>query len=333
MPSAFRAAGALNWSGPCDWCFDVSSYFFVGQALSNDTRKSQQEAVSIITEPLVESKRFFVQITERVPRLNRNMRAGNAALQKSPEIFNPVRVNRTLDVSFGMTYKVMDEAVLRQGRVRAVFVGIDRRSGQCGLFDNRPHIIAPIRWDRTNLDLTLSFLVAMEHAKNGLFAETASPALETGLAFVPMHIASLRADVSFIDFDSLTFTAHRFNRTALESKADTVPHVPSGLLGDSKCAVKFPRTDTVLGVGDEPERSKPFVQWNRAVLENGADLYRKLLLALKALPNTAGAQVARALCPAVAAFRLAIGPSKTSQKLYAKVFVREVNNSLLECFR
>ena len=65
---------------------------------------------------------------------------------------------------------------------------------------------------------------------------------------------------------------------ALHGKPDAVQHEPCGLLSDSQSAADFVGADSVLAVGKHPSSSKPLVQGDRAILENGSDLDRELAL-------------------------------------------------------
>src|SRR5262245_21507009 len=81
MPSsyAFRAAAVLGWIDPGAQCFLFPGYLFVGETSSNDASEREQEAVAVITKTLIETKRFFVEIAERVKRFNRHVRTLDAA--------------------------------------------------------------------------------------------------------------------------------------------------------------------------------------------------------------------------------------------------------------
>ena len=63
-----------------------------------------------------------------------------------------------------------------------------------------------------------------------------------------VHVASLAADVGFVHFDWSTFAAHLHQGTALHCQAESLKHEPCGLLGDTKGAVDFVRTNSVLAI-------------------------------------------------------------------------------------
>lgn len=77
----------------------LARYFGPSQALTNDLTDSQIKAVCILQQhpahitPIIEAKRLFVNVAEQVERLNGNMRAVNTALQQTPEVLQPIRVN------------------------------------------------------------------------------------------------------------------------------------------------------------------------------------------------------------------------------------------------
>ena len=62
---------------------------------------------------LVESAGLLIKIAEKVKRLNRDIRALQAALQQAPVIFKSIGVDVTANVSFGMINCFMNELILK----------------------------------------------------------------------------------------------------------------------------------------------------------------------------------------------------------------------------
>lgn len=113
-----------------------------------------------------------------------------------------------------------------------------------------------------------------------------------------MHIAGFAADVGFID---LNLANHLVEAARLHGEANTVQHVPRGLLRDAERAGEFIRRHTILAVRQHPDRDEPLIETKRAVFKDGADLGAELALRvlLFAFPKTARrneANVSAAMC-------------------------------------
>src|SRR5205823_499870 len=115
-------------------------------------------------------------------------------------------------------------------------------------------------------DFRLSlFLSAFEQAENrSLTATTASN--DSSSSFL-VHIPSQPADVGFVHLDSLALAAHLFEAALRHGEPQPVHHEPCGLLGNPKSAVYLVGTDSVLRSGNQPHSGKPFIQWDRGILE------------------------------------------------------------------
>jgi hypothetical protein len=112
-------------------------------------------------------------------------------------------------------------------------------------------------------------------------------------ASILVHIACLAADEGLIHFDLTTQGAS--SEIVLHGKTNTVKHEPCGLLGNANRASQFMRTDPVTRVCNQPNCGKPLIQANRGVFKKSPGLKRKLLPALRALPDFAGLQKHRGL--------------------------------------
>jgi hypothetical protein len=100
---------------------------------------------------------------------------------------------------------------------------------------------------------------------------------------INVHVAGIPADVGLVYF----YFAHQLaiNRSLLQCEANPMHHEPRSFLSDTKAAGDLVGADTVLGAHNHPECTKPFIQTNRTVLENGAELGGVLLAAPFALPD------------------------------------------------
>jgi hypothetical protein len=96
--------------------------------LASKNRNRFHEPISVSSLGCVESRSLFIEITEKVKRFYRNVGAWNGPLQQTPEVFNAVRVNVTINVLFSVDHYVVDVAIANL-TVRARNVGVDARSG------------------------------------------------------------------------------------------------------------------------------------------------------------------------------------------------------------
>jgi len=75
------------------------------------------------------------------------------------------------------------------------------------------------------------------------------PVTETLVPFGCVHVPSKPADESFVGFD---FASELPKGTVLHGAADSVHHMPRGLLSDPQGTGHFVAPDTVLAVDDHP---------------------------------------------------------------------------------
>lgn len=335
MPSLYasRASVALNQCGPFGAWFLLPCQLSVRDALSNNAGQGKHEPVLIVAETFIETKTFFIQISEHVEWFNADIGSPDATLQKAPEVFDPVRVNRTPDIFLSMANKVMDEAFIVQRVVCAVLIAVNRRSFFHVRFDNRFNFIAPVGRDNLRANLALSVLSAIQQTKHGSLAESASSALNSFTATIRMHVASAATNVGFVHFDCFAFAANLHNAALTNREANAMAHVPRGFLGYTESAMDFVRTDSVLVVGDHPETSKPLVQWNRAVFKNRSLFNAVVFIAVLTTPRLAGSLIFGFLRTASRACRNTLRPSKLRYELDAKLLVGEVLNRCLQRLR
>jgi hypothetical protein len=101
------------------------------------------------------------------------------------------------------------------------------------------------------------------------------------------HILSAATDKGFV---CLKLAAALDERAGLHGKPDPVQHKLSRFLGYADRAAQFIGANAILAVRNLPNRHKPLVERQRAILKNGADFGRKLLFGVPfpAFPHAAG---------------------------------------------
>src|SRR5205085_9295467 len=70
----------------------------IPQPFASKTAKRLNKSTCVTIFALVKSKRFFVQISEQMKRLNVHISPANHAFKQTPEILNAVSVNVPLNV-------------------------------------------------------------------------------------------------------------------------------------------------------------------------------------------------------------------------------------------
>src|SRR5947208_1151373 len=95
-------------------------------------------------------------------------------------------------------------------------------------------------------DLRSDLAAALQDTDHDCLAARAAP-VNLLRSLIRVHVPSLAADESFIDFD---LAAQLPERAGLHREPDTVQEEPCRLLSDAQRPVSFPRTDSVLRVRD-----------------------------------------------------------------------------------
>ena len=165
----------------------------------------------------------------------------------------------------------------------------------------------------------------LQNAMNGgLVHRSASRDSLGSLALV--HVGRFATDVRCVGF---RWPVHFGKRPRFHRLSDSVQHEPSGFLRHADGTPEFVAADSVLRVGDTPDRHEPLVQSERGIFKDGIDLVAELLLARLdvALQLTARLQHADAIRAALGANGLALRPLDPLHILVADVKVREVTDS------
>ena len=87
------------------------------------------ETKSIVSQfPKVVPEYLFVQIPEQVERFDTDISAFELALEQAPEILQPVCVNLSVNVAFGMVDNLVLESLLLESLIGHESIGVDGRS-------------------------------------------------------------------------------------------------------------------------------------------------------------------------------------------------------------
>src|SRR5579871_395312 len=297
----------------------LADQVLVHEPLAYDLRNRQIEPIPVVhVLPVVVAERLFVNVPEQMEGFDGDISAFEAPLQEAPEVLQPVGVNLPVNVGFGVIDDLVRE-VLTQTPVGKQFIGVDVRSlADVLLNDGLKSLFLPVvNHGRSDL------AAALEHAyHDGLLKRIV-------LALRGVHVSRLAADEGFIYFDMTGQLAALFSLVCLPNP---VKHEPRGFLADSKSAVKLPGGDTVLGIGEEPHRRKPFIQSERGVFKDSANLNGELPLRVvtRALPAELILQETDTLATAGRASDLTVRPPLRRQIVQAVLWVSKVQDRILK---
>lgn len=231
---------------------------------------------------IVVAKHLLIQVAEQVKRLDTDVGSFQSALDQTPEVFQTVGMNLPVNVLFGVVNDLVLEALLLESHVGHECIGVDRAarldvSANIGL----QKMFLAIA-DDSGANLTTTF----KNALNGCLVFGASMS-NPELALIGVHVSGKATYESFVYFDFLAIAAELYELLFMQGEANAVHHEPCGLLSDSQSAGYFVRTDSILGIHDEPNGNHPLVHAERGVFKDGPYLDGELLLAVLAEPNAA----------------------------------------------
>ncbi len=272
---------------------------------------------AVIVLPLVVAERLFVEIAEEMERFNANVGAFQAALQKGPEVLDPVGMHIPAHVLFGVIHELMNVILIESG-IGCQFVG--EHLGAC--FNICAHFLLEcaalaIR-DMLHAHLA-SLTIQQAHYQ---FLARSTGARDLGL-LVLVHVARESADESFVGFN-LAFQLVP-EGTGLHRKPDALEHEPSGLLRDAQIARDFVARNAVLAIRQQPDDGQPFVESDGRILEDGSDLGAELTPRMfdAALPASLIGEKRDSLATARRAFH-AVRPANLDHHLQAHIGIGEV---------
>lgn len=296
--------------------------FLVHDPLASDPLYGFAKSVRIAHfSAVVVTEYLLIQVTEQVKRLDADIGSVRATLQETPEVLQSVCVYVTANVFNGMVYHFVCVFAFK-ANVGQERIGEDCTSG-LDVFTDLALQFSLL----TSLNLKRSdFAFALDNSHNGSFVFW--PASGDFLAaFVDVHVPRFPADERLINLDLSASATELTGILGLHRKANSMEHEPSGFLCDTESAVNFPRANTILAVGNHPDRGKPLVQTERAILKNGSDLDGELpprMLHL-AFPNSASRNESH-IGASASRTRDAIGPAALNDVVKAVVRIGEIFN-------
>lgn len=237
------------------------------------------------------------------------------ALDETPEIFQPVRVNAPLNVFFGVVNDLMLEVLVLESLIGHKRIGVD--CAAC------LHVGANLRLQSMLAAIAnnsgTDFAPTFENAEHGGFVFCASLG-NPATAFIGVHEAGRATNEGFVYFNLASLAADFADAVILQREAETLQDEPSGLLRDAEIAAHFIRANPVLAVYEHPQRDKPLVEGNSAILKDGAHLDGELFVALLALPTALFGEVVVLFAATLRADR-AVGPAERGYLVNADLFV------------
>src|SRR6266566_201001 len=302
----------------------------VGDAPSYDVGQYADKPRAVVAGALVEAAHLLVNIPEQMERVNGNVGAFDRPLEQRPELFQTVGV----DLPAHVFARVINHLMLIQLRelplaILLGSVGIEVRPLLDVRYDMPANpalgqVLRDGRADATRLPI----LAALQETEDGSFVHAASPANDA-VALGPVHELGLAADEGFVRLDC---AFHLRPGPGLHGEPNTMEHEPTGFLRDAERPRQLVGADTVLAVGEHPERGQPLVEPDGAILKDRAKLDRELPPTVTALPDAAGLEEARVSRFARGTGR-ALRPAQRGQKGQAGVGVREVADRLSQRVR
>ena len=301
-----------------------SGQLLISESVPNNASHANDEAFLVSQFSIVVPKSLLVEITEQMKWLDTHVGSANGSLQETPEVFESVRVARSVNVCF----RVVDNLVGILGVQPIVGlqrIGVESSALRYVIPDlGLKVMLAPKVYDgRANL-ASLSFKQT-EH--NSLTNWAASGYLCR--SFVRVHVAGFTADKGFIRFDR---TSHLVDMAFMLRKANPMQHKPSRFLGHSERSVKLIGTDPVLAIEQHPSSRQPLFQRYRGVFVNGPcfECERRALVPTVALPNTLLRKPRNLFSAALRAFNFAVWPAKLHHELATMLEIREVQDRVPE---
>ncbi len=270
---------------------------------------------------------LFVQIPEQMELFHAYVGSLESALEQAPKVFESVCVNLPVNVFFGVVNDLVLESLLPESLIGHERIGVDRAPR----FDvsanlSLQSVLSAIAYDRA-----ANLSAAFQNANDGHFVFCASLS-NPALALIGVHESSGTADESFVYFDVAPAPTEFQNGAILHRKTDAMKHEPCGFLSDAKSAAHFIRTDSVLAVGNHPNRDEPLVERERGILKDSPHLARELFAGVVclALPHAPRRDEANLFAPTSGALD-AIGPAALNHEVETVVGIGVVEDGLLEC--
>src|SRR5439155_7362309 len=289
------------------------------------------KTVTVIAEAFIETEALFVEIAKHMEWFNANVGPFDTALQETPEVFNAIGVNHSINISFGVPHEGMSEAFGTKSLIGSVFIGIDRRSRLNRFPNNLAHFITPRFRNHASLNFASPVFISFKKTKDRSFARASSPPMKFCFSFRLVHVASEATDIGFINFN---FTAEGLDNITLHRKSDAVKHEPCGFLRDADVTMNLIRANTILAIGNHPHCKNPFIQRDWRIFKNCPGFNRKLPLGVSrlALKLLTRCNECRILTTTHGTGWLPIWPVNRSKIFNAVHGIGEVFNRVFQCF-
>ena len=137
-------------------------------------------------------------------------------------------------------------------------------------------------------------------------------------------------DEGFIYFNLRIPTAEFLAKEViLQSQPKALKHEPCRLLSDAESAMDFHAADAILAVAQHPISHHPFIESERGILKDRADLDSELLFASTAEPDTPRLDEIVPVGVATRTGDLAIRPAEFRSVVEGALRIGEVNDGLL----
>lgn len=300
----------------------------IRQPSANNQARDRKKANLVRHLAVVESERLLVEVSEQVKRLNRNIRALDAALQETPEILKSIRMN----VAFDILNRVVNHLV---NVLIHSYVGTKRIGYQLRALRN-------VLSDRLVNDMLLAAFnyleayfatLAFKQTHHRYLADKSSLAADLLSSLILVHESSSAADECLVGFNPRARAAQLLKGSRLHRQSDSVHQEPRGLLSDAKAAMDFIRANPVLRSTDHPDSRKPLIKADRGIFHQGSKLDREHFLAGFTLPRPARRNERVFVRLATRAGNDAIRPAQRDHKGQRVVWISKVNDCLLKRFR
>jgi hypothetical protein len=306
----------------------LASQFGIGEALAKNVREHKFKSPAVIHRllALVVAEYLLVQIAEQVKRFHAHVGSFESAFEQAPEVLHPVGMDAPVHVSDRVVNHLV--FVLWLDAV----IGEHRISVEVGAFRD---VLADLRLNihlaSGRNDFGPDFTTALQCSPHGLLSLWASAA-DFPLPVGQVHVDCLAANVGFVRLDFASIAAKFAERFVLHGEPDAVHHEPCGLLSDADSAGDLVGTDAILAIGNHPNGSKPLVEADWRILENGSNLGGELPLGVDALalPFALIGKESR-IGAATGGANDAVGPSQLDHIVKTVLRVGEEKDCLLEC--
>lgn len=242
----------------------------VSDPLPDDSLEQIHESSRFRKCPHVEAESLLVTVSEKMPRLDLDVRSFECSLEQREEILGHIDRDST---SHEFTRRMIDGGVVVcRSKSLACRAGV--RVEERIPFDVSKNItlqrfsIGPTNDERSNIAIPLNDRL------DRFFAN--SPTSVDGLlSTFGVHVFCFPADIGFVGFD---LAIEFLERVGFHRKPNPMKHEPRCLLRDTNRSTEFVTADSVATVRDRPDGNKPLVETEWRVLEDGPDLHRELFL-------------------------------------------------------